>query len=1154
MSFARPEKEATLIWKMGQQATVRSPLICQFFFLSPLRCFMLRLSLTQTVQWNRRTNQRTSQRTQSPYATPNSFFTQAPSAATDPGLLNYPTNIPTAPPPPPPPPTHLGTHMRRPGLAGTFGHYRSTLEGRRAHTAFHLRPELTVSSRHDISAEELLADRLSNDAPQSSSNDIDLRDAFILPDPSGTQQQPEKDIVKDIESQNLRSRLQRSTTMKRNRDKFEQAEARDLGKTLNSKGAVSAFLYHRGTSDPDANDVWPSFRNENKAPARYCLLPVSSLPKGRNATWKRDSVRPTKMLKIESHLSIESSGERGWPAGIIPTEIYEMISDYLDRDDIKSMRLVCREFDRHVSQVLFKTVVVPFNTEIYGMLGQEHQHDAKGKGKGKGKKKANAIAWNNSNDDDVYEGHGLDVFRGFGKHILKFGMSFEVNEDALANPPDKVLTESHTSFWGSYDWPYEEYRRFDDVAGLESAADETPRMKTAFSELTKVQELALSVDSGLGWLNGPDKSIRARILQRPLEVFGATGVLPDRRAQAQRELWDYIDSCHQTASADVKLATLYKLEAGRTLHEVQQAEPFLQEAKMPFLDQNLIHESIPHDAAQLEVPASLDDPDVLDRFVLSPPSPGAGIMFTSNVQPNEAGQIMSPIIPTHLTKAQKEWLLETEWAQRAFLSSYMLSIIDNPATFAQVHTLNIAQLPDRYIGSLNRRDFWDALSGLNSLTLQVIPGWRTVYKDGAGFVDTPKINPSSGIDPFYDLLRNMLASRKNIKKLTIGWISGGEHAEGMHSRNKLLLPAPLLPGDQTTSNDIETIREHLARLPYVEELTLKNCWVTPPALLQLIKQLDKLTLRKLNLKSVSLTAILRTQPIGVQVNQAAQQLALLAHHAGGGFLQNGNNFGANIPNLGQAQQAQQNQAVTPQQLLQAHIQSLQNGILQMQTQLNAGNTHVQHQIAALQGQLINQINLQNQMPIQNNHHQAQPNAWAHPQQGAPPPAVNSQPMQSSPSVLQTQPREGSWVNIIDIISPGQNLSDFGSTHSQADSDRMTSLDVIEFTSCGYAKLPHSIFDQSVLEPANPLPKHANFTKRYVALAPAMLSAKWPLLGEIVQEFEPNELITLQAGWGLTTGWDNAFEAMAPEFDGLASGGFGRFTGMVASSDRVAPSS
>jgi len=76
------------------------------------------------------------------------------------------------------------------------------------------------------------------------------------------------------------------------------------------------------------------------------------------------------------------------------------------------------------------------------------------------------------------------------------------------------------------------------------------------------------------------------------------------------------------------------------------------------------------------------------------------------------------------------------------------------------------------------------------------------------------------------------------------------------------------------------------------------------------------------------------------------------------------------------------------------------------------------------------------------------------------------------------------------------------------------------------------------------------TKKYTALSPAMLSAKWPLLGEIVQEIPMAELVALNAGWNLEHRWTDEDEARAAEFDGLLPGGTGRVTGTVRKEDRV----
>jgi hypothetical protein len=967
----------------------------------------------------------------------------------------------------------------------------------------------------------------------------------------------------------------RSSPRKRSRDKFEKVDEKNIFKKLANEGAVAVMSYCSGVADPQANDVWPNHRDPAKMPARYYICDKSSQVAGEPGA----SRRPAKVPKMAPEtVKVDDTIEKGafdrhrseWK---LPVELMEFVASYLNRDDIKSMRLVSRELNHNISQVIFTTVVVPFNTEIYGMLGHEPSPDLKGKKKAKSG--ALSYTWKNANGDDVYDGHGLDVFRGFGKHILRYGMSFEVNEDALSKPPEKSLTEQHTSFWGFYDWPYEEYRRFADIAGLETAADETPRMKVAFSELSRVKELALSIDSGLGWLNGPDRSIRGRILQRAPEVFGSLKDIPDRRAQAQQELWEYTKTCHQDADKDVKLANLYKLNTPSSSRELQEAGIVEgDQPEMPFLDPYLIYSATPHDTAEIQAPTSFDNPEVLDRFI-STPAPRTGILFSSNNQPTDAGLVTNPIIPSNLTKAQKEWLLETEWAQRAFVSSYMLSVIDNAATFSHIHTLNIARLSDRYVHMLNRMDFWDSLPSLKNVTLMVLPSWRTVHKDQAGFVGTPIVSPSGAIDPFFDLLERVVSRHCNITELTIGWATGGEHAEGVHARNKLLLPAPLMTADMVINQNVATLRDALLKFPFVEKLTLKNCWITPSAMLQFVKLHDGHNLQHLVFNSVSLTAILRAHPNAHQVAPNANNpLPAFVANQWQGFQANVNVINApaavNVNQVHQiqhphnpAQQLQivpanapQNNAVQA-QLFQAHVQALQTHIQHLQTQ--AGPAY-QNQLHNLQLQLVQaqaqqvqpanqalwtQVNQANHLAnlfVQVNQIQQQQQQAAHP---------GTQPAPDAQTALSSKPRKGSWMNVIDIITPGPNLFHFGSEFSKADEKRTTALQSIEFVSCGYARLPNAHFDQSDLDTLNGVAnfiRNPVFTKRYTALAPAMLSSKWPLLGNIVQDVDATELAALNAGWFLETGWKNEEEAKAAEFDGLAPGGTGRFTGIVRRAD------
>lgn len=220
-----------------------------------------------------------------------------------------------------------------------------------------------------------------------------------------------------------------------------EADLRTQLKDLESKDACAVFLY-RVQPSPTGSDVWPDIRDISKVPAGYQVLqlPRSRPVPGLSAvedlldapTFSRISQLPPRSDEMPR---VGTSG-RGWPQRRLPTELYELICSYLARDDIKAMRLCCKEFDQHVSQTLFHTVVVPFNTEIYDMLKpRPKKRDVNGKGKSRAvdddidaASTYDAFQWKNEKDDEVYEGHGVDVFKGFGPHIRRYGMSFEVDE------------------------------------------------------------------------------------------------------------------------------------------------------------------------------------------------------------------------------------------------------------------------------------------------------------------------------------------------------------------------------------------------------------------------------------------------------------------------------------------------------------------------------------------------------------------------------------------------------------------------------------------------------------------------------------------------------------------------------------------------------
>jgi hypothetical protein len=101
-------------------------------------------------------------------------------------------------------------------------------------------------------------------------------------------------------------------------------------------------------------------------------------------------------------------------------------------------------------------------------------------------------------------------------------------------------------FWQPYyHWPSDIYKLNRETLNTEAAALKTEAMKRAMSFVTSADELALSMDSGLGFLNGPDNSDRAKLLKDSSAVFGR------RFAKSSEELAkDWLEKYH------AKLASL----------------------------------------------------------------------------------------------------------------------------------------------------------------------------------------------------------------------------------------------------------------------------------------------------------------------------------------------------------------------------------------------------------------------------------------------------------------------------------------------------------------------------------------------------------------------------------------------------------------------
>lgn len=81
-----------------------------------------------------------------------------------------------------------------------------------------------------------------------------------------------------------------------------------------------------------------------------------------------------------------------------------------------------------------------------------------------------------------------------------------------------------------------------------------------------------------------------------------------------------------------------------------------------------------------------------------------------------------PLIPTELTLAQMEMLLELEWAHRAMIQSYVIALIDNAAAggFTNLTTLTLANIPSSHLHIFCRDDLWRGIPRLSNVILGVL--------------------------------------------------------------------------------------------------------------------------------------------------------------------------------------------------------------------------------------------------------------------------------------------------------------------------------------------------------------------------------------------------------------------------------------------------
>ncbi|PHH91710.1 hypothetical protein CDD83_10558 [Cordyceps sp. RAO-2017] len=489
-------------------------------------------------------------------------------------------------------------------------------------------------------------------------------------------------------------------------------------------------------------------------------------------------------------VSSENSASKapGWPMIKIPTEIFELIIRHVSRPDIQALRLVCREFDCKVSPRYFRNVVVPFKAELYSYSPPPGQ-------------------------SQLFSS-GMRIFQSFGPCIRHFALSLEVDEDLLAFPPLKTTHQAVPSFWGVYRWPHPNYRRYQDLEGIETTADETDSMRKALRCLKNVTNVGLCCDAGLGFLFGPDKVAREATAQQP--VFATR----DWRSKADAADGPAVAVGHgpRLLRGTRECATLVNrrtlammvLDAGyHGAQEVEEAIRLLLALEGTTLSAIDIDGRSPRHGHICELEDSDDDEGSLSYD-----------STTSRFSPPH------PLIPNSLTVAQMEMLLELEWAHRAMIQSYVIALADNGSDgcFANLTTLTLAKISSRHLQILCRDELWDGIPSLRHIFLAVIADWRTITVSTADVLQDLTVSPSDAVGKAFRLLNGYIGKRSNIESIHFEWICGGELAPGLCLRNMYILPGPFFEKPDYMSECKGLVRhtEELLHLPHARHLSLKN--------------------------------------------------------------------------------------------------------------------------------------------------------------------------------------------------------------------------------------------------------------------------------------------------------------------------------------------
>ena len=690
-------------------------------------------------------------------------------------------------------------------------------------------------------------------------------------------------------------------------------DASDGGKDFISfKGRATKMASRRTTrtsinlddsSDTDPEDF--KFRKKVLKSGKKDLTPVKKLQLAKDPVsriWNvcdlpmSTSAPPFCPVNSESN----PANQIGTGLMLLNVDLWSSVVEYLSAQDVRNVRSTCSDLADEIAPIMVRSIVGNFGKSMFGL--DSHYADSSSR-----------------IEQDT------PVLSKYGSSVHKFGISFEYDLQGLCSASAKVTEKQEQAWYGSYRWPTARYPRFKTLQELEDLVDDNrPLLKNIFSNLKNVSELALSLDSGHGWLEGPDVSDLAlydRRAHQGSKVFGRVFDAEDVWHTFGRK--EYFKWAQQNSINESLKALATKDDDNRTKKlirelkkiELRDYDSFREEISQPDFDEyshtggfatgaqqvqhpphlpplqptpaggfallntftNAIQPHVPAMPAAIrrriqrlagrEVPTDGSRADSKKRRESSSIPAQWPVIFNGhnfaadvggrapNVQYKAPAPTSFPLLPGMLTEAQAQWLMETVWAQRAFLSAYTTSIIHHKQMLRGVHSLIIAKISSGLLPSLAQREFWASLPALRRLKILVSPDWRTEHMPGDKFhMAHMPISPLESAIKFAGFLQNHVAKLEKLSHLTIGYVGGGEHGAGMFARNQHLLSAPITtePRSWVMNHVKPPDPDTIFKFDHIRDLTFENCWFSPCMLEGFMEKSRDTSLHTLVLDSVSI--------------------------------------------------------------------------------------------------------------------------------------------------------------------------------------------------------------------------------------------------------------------------------------------------------------